>query len=104
MDAIEIEEFGLLSISEIEDHRISGTLYLQYRVPILDMSESCRFDLVIHRAEVGVRDFRKKSIKALEALFRERLLFVISSMRSSGTLLGGVPKDRKIPRKERRKG
>lgn len=83
MNNLLIEEFGLLSVTEVENHRLSGELYVQYQVPELGVSESCRFVLILHRAEEGIKDLRNVSLKKIESIFKRKLVRILSSIAKS---------------------
>lgn len=82
-DLLKIEEFGIVSLNEVENHRIEGELFLQYNVPELNTSESCTFRLVIHRSEVGVDDFRRLSMLELETLLKQKLFTIVSLLHTA---------------------
>jgi hypothetical protein len=70
---IDIEEFNLLNINEIEMHRVDGNLFCQYRRGDCEGSQSFNIRMVIERSDVGVDDFKMLTVYELEQLFFKRL-------------------------------
>lgn len=86
-DTAKIEQIGISSLSEIENHRIAGSIFVQYRTPILD-NKGKQIDVIVSRFSLPVEifnteenpDLRELSLSAIEALFLKEVDRVFSSL------------------------
>lgn len=79
---INIQEFGLLELNEIENHPISGTLFCQYQTENNtghEQTHSLRLDLVIENSE-DLPDLRECSLTQIEEMLMQEAERVLRAL------------------------